>query len=112
MRDYQFSGANLQGREKRRGVRLNSRVPVTVEWEGATGQAVQHKAHTRVVGPYGCLVTLPEEIQLKQAVRVTNHASNLTNAAVVVWRGQQQSDGWEFGIELIQPEMDFWGLEL
>jgi len=112
MRDYQFTGANLQGREKRRGVRLNSRVPVTIEWQGTGGESCQQNTHTRVVGPYGCLLTLPAEIDLKQPVRVTNLASNISNAAVVVWRGQKQSDGWELGIELIQPEMDFWGLEL
>jgi hypothetical protein len=30
----------------------------------------------------------------------------------VVWKGGGRSDGWEYGIELISPEMDFWGLEL
>jgi hypothetical protein len=112
MRNSEFAGAHLQGREKRRGVRLNSRVPVTIEWQGTSGESCQEKTHTRVVGPYGCLLTLPADIQVEQSVRVTNLASNTSNAGVIVWRGQKQSDGWELGIELIQPEMDFWGLEL
>jgi hypothetical protein len=108
----EFAGARMEGREKRRGVRLNSRVPVAIEWEQSSGQSCQEKAHTRVVGPYGCLLVVPADVQVEQPVRVTNMASSRTNQAVVVWRGHQQSDGWELGIELIEPEMDFWGLEL
>jgi hypothetical protein len=112
MRNSEFIGAHAHGREKRRGVRLNSRVPVTIEWEGTNSQSCAEKAHTRVVGPYGCLLTIPADIAVEQSVRVTNLANNVSNPGVVVWRGQKQSDGWEIGIELIQPEMDFWGLEL
>jgi|HubBroStandDraft_1064217.scaffolds.fasta_scaffold596276_1 hypothetical protein len=108
----EFAGARMEGREKRRGVRLNSRVPVAIEWEQSGGQSCQEKAHTRVVGPYGCLLVVPADVQVEQPVRVTNMASSRTNQAVVVWRGHKQSDGWELGIELIEPEMDFWGLEL
>jgi hypothetical protein len=39
-------------------------------------------------------------------------AEQRSNGATVVWRGKKQPDGWELGIELIEPEMDFWGFEL
>jgi len=45
-------------------------------------------------------------------VALTNLISNASNAAVIVWKGNQRPDGWEYGVELIAPEMDFWGLEL
>ncbi|MGB6198417.1 MAG: hypothetical protein WA871_15355 [Candidatus Acidiferrales bacterium] len=112
LRKSESSEARLQGREKRRGVRLNSRVPVTIEWQATTGQPCQEKAHTRVVGPYGCLLVIPADVQVEQPLRVTNLASSRSNQAVVVWRGHKQADGWELGIELIEPEMDFWGLDL
>jgi len=102
----------MQGQEKRKGVRLNSRVPVTIEWEGMSGQACQANAHTRVVGPYGCLLVLPVEIQVDQEIRVTNLATARSSEAMIVWLGHKQSDGWEMGIRLIEPELDFWGLEL
>ena len=107
-----FSETRLQGRDKRRGVRLNSRVPVSVEWEETSGEARQASAHTRVVGPYGCLLVLPAEIAVERTVRLRNLATERSNEAMVVWCGQKQSDGWEMGIELIEPELDFWGLEL
>jgi hypothetical protein len=35
-----------------------------------------------------------------------------SSAAVVIWRGRGEDGGSEMGIELIEPETDFWGLEL
>src|SRR5580658_7188852 len=108
----EFAGARMEGREKRRGVRLNSRVPVAIEWEQSGGQSCQEKAHTRVVGPYGCLLVVPAGVQVEQPVRVTNLPSARSNQAGVVWRGHKQSCGWNLGIEWIGPERDSWGLAL
>ncbi len=97
---------------KRRGVRLNSRVPVAIEWQGQEGKSYRAEAHTRVVGPYGCLVVVPRDLNVDQRIRLTNLASRRSNQAVVVWKGHERAEGWELGIELIEPEMGFWGLEL
>ncbi len=96
---------------RRRGVRLNSRVPVAVEW-GADGKTSRGEAYTRIVGPYGCLIVLPNNLELEQRIRVTNLVTNATCEATIVWKGNQRAEGWELGIELIDPEMDFWGLDL
>lgn len=101
--------AKLQS--KRRGVRVNSRVPVTVAWDAA-GDAREIKVHTRVVGPYGCLAVIPQDFPLETPVEIVNHANDRANQAVIVWKGNERVEGWEYGIELIEPEMDFWGLEL
>lgn len=99
-------------REKRRGVRLNSRVPILVEWTDASGKKARAQAATRIVNPYGCMVVLRVELNLDQRVQVTNLATKISNAAVVVWRGNPRQEGCEVGFELVAPEMDFWGLEL
>ncbi len=70
--------------EKRRGRRMNSRVPVRLEWDDETGKRIS----------------------------LINQISNTSNAAIIVWKGNQRPDGWEYGVELVAPEMDFWGLEL
>ncbi|MGH9740870.1 MAG: hypothetical protein ACRD51_00815, partial [Candidatus Acidiferrum sp.] len=44
--------------EQRRGHRMNSRVPVRLEWEADAGKRISVEAHTRVVNPYGCMVVL------------------------------------------------------
>jgi hypothetical protein len=101
----------LTGREKRRGVRVNSQVPVTVEWDLA-GVLQRGDAQTRVVGPYGCLVVLSRSLVVDQQIHVTNLVSNQSNRAVVVWCGTERAEGWELGIELINPHQNFWGLDL
>jgi hypothetical protein len=101
----------ISGREKRRGVRLNSRVPIAVEWD-AGGQMHRGETRTRVVGPYGCLTVLAQDLQVDQRIQVVNLVSSKAIPAVIVWRGHQGAEGWELGIELINPDMGFWGLDL
>ena len=90
---------------------MNSRVPIAVEWN-AGGQSLRKEAQTRVVGPYGCMVVLPTNLEVAQTIRLTNMVSQQTNSAVIVWRGLERAEGWELGIELIDPQMGFWGLDL
>jgi hypothetical protein len=97
--------------EKRRGQRMNSRVPVVVAWENSASENISERAFTRIVSPYGCMVVLPQELSVEQSLLVTNSSTEQAVAGVVVWKGKH-NDGWEVGIELIQPPMDFWGLEL
>ncbi len=100
-------------KRKRRGIRLNSRVPVAIEWQKTeAGDACREEAFTRVVGAYGCLVVLRASLELEQSLRIVNLATSESNSAVIVWKGHERPEGWELGIELIHPAMDFWGLEL
>ena len=55
--------------DKRRGRRMNSRVPVRLEWDGDSGKRISVEAHTRVVNPYGCMVVLQQELQLEHRSR-------------------------------------------
>ncbi len=99
--------------EKRRGHRMNSRVPVRLEWDAESGQRHAVEAHTRIVNPYGCMLVLEQDLELEHRLALTNLATQTSNAAVVVWKGgKRREGGWEYGVELVAPEMDFWGLEL
>jgi hypothetical protein len=100
-------------KEKRRGHRMNSQVPVRLEWDLQTGKRIKVEAHTRVVNPYGCMVVLEHDLPLEHRVALTNVAMNASNAAVIVWKSDERPEGgWEYGVELVAPAMDFWGLEL
>src|ERR1700730_6463869 len=101
----------ISGHEKRRGVRVNSRVPIALEWD-AGGQMYRGVARTLFISPYGCMAVLPQELQLDQRISVINLVSSHANPGVIVWRGHQGAEGWELGIELINPEMGFWGIDL
>ena len=91
---------------------MNSRVPVIIEWDATPGQKIVEQAFTRIVSPYGCLLVLQHDISVEQKVQVTNAATQQANTGIFVWKGNKGPDGWELGIELTQPPMDFWGIEL
>jgi hypothetical protein len=110
-RDLRRASARLHG-EKRRGRRMNSRVPVRLEWSDVDNTQVRIEANTRVISLYGCMIILDRPLPLEQRFTLTNLATDATNAAIIVWKSTERPDGWEYGIELITPEMDFWGIDL
>jgi hypothetical protein len=100
-------------KEQRRGHRMNSRVAVRLEWDLPSGKRVKAETHTRVVNPYGCMFILEHDLPLEHRVALTNVPMNTSNAAVIVWKSEERPEGgWEYGVELVAPATDFWGLEL
>src|SRR5260370_22280077 len=91
--------------EKRRGRRMNSRVPVRLGWDDASGNRVSAESHTRIVNPYGCMVVLAHSLDLEHRLALTNLISNARNAATIGWNGNQPPDGWQSGSQLRAPEM-------
>ena len=103
---------DVRNRAKRRGPRMNSRVPVTIEWTGKAGPLNFESGFTRVVNTYGCLLVSPREISLREQIRLTNLATRQSANAVIVWQGGQRSDGWDLGVELVSADLNFWGVDL
>lgn len=103
---------DIRNRRKRRGPRMNSRVPVTIEWGESAGPRSFEPGYTRVVNNYGCLLVSPKEINTHQRLRLTNIATRQAAEAIVVWKGAQRPDGWDLGVELVGANLDFWGVEL
>lgn len=111
---------DIRSRRKRRGPRVNCRVPVTIEWNNRSNQLAQPRpgplhfeaGFTRVVNCYGCLLVSPKEISLQEKLRLTNLATHRSAEGVVVWKGMQRPDGWDLGVELVAAALDFWGVDL
>ncbi len=103
---------DIRNRHKRRGLRVNSRVPVTIEWNGSCGPQNFEPGFTRVVNSYGCLLVSPRAIEAQQRLRLTNLATREFADGVVVWKGSQRTDGWELGVELVGADLNFWGVEI
>ena len=100
------------GRKHIRGAgRLNSRVPLTVEWQ-EDGNTHQTSGYTVDVSTRGCMSILEQNIPVGQRLRVTNTVTKESVEATVIWRGHQSRTGWEMGLELDRGADDFWGLDL
>jgi len=94
----------------RAGVRLNSRVPVVVEWT-EDGKALQAEGVTMDVSPKGCMAVVPQGFAVGQRMRLVNKVTGLAADAVLIWRGHEGRTGWELGLELREPPAEFWGVE-
>src|ERR1700733_9644116 len=103
---------DIRTRSKRRGPRMNSRVPVTIEWRNNGGPLRFEAGFTRVVNNYGCLLVSPRDISLRERVKVTNLATKQTANGVVVWKGTERADGWDVGVDLLAADLNFWGVAL
>lgn len=100
-------------RDKRRGPRMNSQVPVAIEWRDKfKKEECRAQARTRVVNFYGCLLIAARPMAIEQRLVLTNLATEKSIGGVVVYRGKKGLDGWEVGVELVNPDMDFWGVDL
>ncbi len=97
--------------EIRSSQRVNSRIRVAVEWKTG-GETLRKEAFTLNVGRAGCLVVVPQDLAIKQRVQLTNLITKQSIEATVVWRGEERPEGRELGLQLADPETDFWGLEL
>ena len=94
----------------RAGMRLNSRVPVAVEWSEG-GQVLRAEGITMDVSPKGCMAVVPQGFAVGQKLRLVNKVTGLVAEAVLVWRGHEGRTGWELGLELREPPAEFWGVE-
>jgi hypothetical protein len=102
---------NLAARKHlRAGARVNSRVPITVEWTEAN---VCHSVNgwTVDIGAKGCLAVVPQGFALGQKLRLVNQANKNSVDAILVWRGQEGRTGWEVGLELQGAGEEFWGMD-
>ena len=95
----------------RAGVRVNSRVPVAVEW-AESGRAMRAEGYTVDASTKGCLAVIPQEFPVGQRLLLINLLNKSTCEAVLIWRGHEGRTGWELGLELQDASMDFWGLDL
>ena len=97
-------------RQIRGAGRVNSRVRVAIEWQDS-GKDLRAEGYTIDTSSKGCMVVLPQTVPVGERVRLVNLINQLSSEATVVWRGHQQRDNWELGLELEESSMEFWGLD-
>ena len=105
---------NIKFDERERHIRgtgrLNSRVPVAVEWS-ENGRALRAEGYTKDISSKGCLAIVPQGFVVGQRLRIINLINQVASEAVLVWRGHEGPSGWELGLELERSSEDFWGLD-
>jgi hypothetical protein len=107
--------ANEQGlsermKHLRAGARVNSRVPISVEWTEANARH-SVTGWTVDIGAKGCLAIVPQGFAIGQRLRLVNLVNKNAVDAVLIWRGHEGRTGWELGLELQGPGEEFWGVD-
>ena len=94
----------------RAGVRVNSRVPLAVEWT-ESGRLMRAEGYTVDASTKGCLAVVPQGFPVGQRLRLINLINKNSCEVVLIWRGHEGRSGWELGLELQEASMEFWGLD-
>lgn len=105
-----ISSFEARMQNNRAGMRVNSRVPVAVEW-AESGRAMRAEGYTADVSTKGCLAVIPQGFPVGQRLLLVNLINKNACEAVLIWRGHEGRTGWELGLELQETSMDFWGLD-
>jgi len=100
----------LRMKQLRAGKRVNSRVPVAVEWEEG-GSRHRVEGWTIDISPKGCLAVVPQGFPVGQKLDLVNLVNKNVCKAALIWRGHEGRAGWELGLELQNLPDDFWGLD-
>ena len=94
----------------RAGVRLNSRVELTVEWQ-ESGTTLAAPGYTVDISPKGCMAIVEQGLLVGQRLRLINKANGNSSGAKIIWKGHEGRKGWELGMELDNGDGAFWGVE-
>jgi hypothetical protein len=98
------------GKHTRSGPRVNSQVPVALEWTD-DGRLCRVEGKTIDVSPKGCFMVASEGLATGHQVQLINLVNSNRCQARVIRQGQQTPSGWELGIQLDNQSDDFWGLD-
>src|SRR5438128_12695452 len=79
-------------KQLRAGQRVNSRVPVAVEWEENRSR---HTAQgwTVDISPKGCLAVVPQGFAVGQKLDLVNLVNKNVSKATLIWRGHEAAQG-------------------
>jgi hypothetical protein len=94
----------------RAGARLNSRIKIALEWV-EDGRTLRVEGHTLDVSPKGCLAIVPQGFTVGQRLRLINLTNYNVCECLLIWRGHEGRSGWEVGLELQEPSLEFWGVD-
>lgn len=104
--------AHDTGRSRRRSVRVDLQVPVVIRWVGRDGSPRVKQAKTIVVNEHGCLLPLSVAMVEGTSLELENRSSKQVRAGKVIWCGLPSRQGThQVGIELAEPDPQFWGPE-
>jgi hypothetical protein len=96
---------------KRRSERVLLRIPIEVKGTNAEGKPFTEKTFTLVINRHGARIALKTPVEAEARVIITNRQSATSCPFRVVGRTSKSlGEGPEWGVECLQPGVNFWGI--
>lgn len=100
-----------EGEKKRRSERVLLRIPIEVAGTDAGGKPFKEKSFTLFLNRNGARIGLQAPVQPGDRISITNLQNNMKCPFRVVERtGKSLGEGPEWGVECLEPELNFWGI--
>lgn len=99
----------VTGEDRRRSPRVLLEIPVMVIWTDGRGEHHTERATTKIVNAYGAMLFLMNPMVVGMELEIHNVTTLAKIEVRVVWVGDPRPDGGqEIGVELGNPDPDFW----
>lgn len=96
---------------KRRSERVLLRIPIEVGGTDTEGRPFTEKTFTLVINRHGARIALKTRVQPEARITITNRQSAMSSPFRVVGRTSKSlGEGPEWGVECLQPGVNFWGI--
>jgi hypothetical protein len=96
---------------KRRSERVLLRIPIEVKGTDAEGKPFTEKTFTLVINRHGARIALKTAVQPEARITITNRQMARSSPFRVVGRTSKSlGEGPEWGVECLEPGVNFWGI--
>lgn len=97
--------------QKRRTERILLRLPIEVKGTLTNGKPFREKTHSVAINRHGARIILNHDVPPESRLTITNLQNSLSTPFRVVERvGKPKGEQAEWGVECLQPELNFWGI--
>lgn len=97
---------------ERRSSRVFKRVRVVAAGKNGDGRRYRSACETIVLNVYGCLLFVPQRLEVGALLTLTNpFTQHEDQECRVVYLGEELDEGWRVGVEFLTPAPLFWGME-
>jgi len=101
----------IAGEWMRRTQRILLRVPIEVKGNGADGKPFTERTFTLAINQHGAQINLKNTVRSDDQITITNIQTHMSCPFRVVRQVRKPfGPGPEWGVESLEPEVNFWGM--
>jgi len=102
----------MEPRAARRSERVMIELPIVVTGADCMGDTFLEQSHTAIVGRHGAKIVLQRKLGPDQEINIRCHATGReADARVVGQIGTSPEGAFYYGVSLLDPSIDLWGIE-